>query len=105
MPESHPLGAFVFGNKVFEEVIKSISDEIILDLGLGSLKEKGEGDLTHRHRETWGESHGKMEAETAMIQPQAKGHQGLGAATGRQERSLDQSLTHSFQKEPNMLTP
>ena len=48
MPESHPLGAFVFGNKVFAEVIKSISDEIILDLGLGSLKEKGEGDLRHR---------------------------------------------------------
>lgn len=71
-------------------------DEIILDLGLVSLKEKGEGDLTYRHRETWGESQGKMEAETAMKQPQTKGHQGLGAATSRQERSLDQILTHSF---------
>ena len=58
-----------------------------------------------KRRDTREKVNGKMEAETAMIQPQAKGHQGLGAATGRQERSLDQSLTHSFQKEPNMLTP
>lgn len=70
-----------------------------------SSEEKGEGDLTYRHRKTWGESHGKMKAEMAMIQSQAKGHQGLGSAIGRQERSLDQILTHSFPEEPNVLTP
>lgn len=62
----------VFRNRVFVEVISRSRDEIILDLGLMSLQEKGEGDLTPRHRKTQGEIHVKVEAETAVMRLQVK---------------------------------
>ena len=47
----------------------------------------------------------KTKVETGVMQLQAKEHQGLPAATGSQERGMDQILPQGLQKEPTLETP
>ena len=105
MPESHPLGASVFGNKVFAEVIKSISRWDHPGFRTGVLKRERRGVIWHTDTGRLGEkATGRWRQRQQWHNPKLTDTKD-GAATSCQERSLDQILTHSFRKEPNVLAP
>ena len=92
-PSHIPHALLYLEIRSLQRSLSQSQDAIILDLGLVSSEEKGEGDLTHRHRKTWGESHGKMKADgnntaTSPGTPRTRGsHRSPGEKPGTDSHS------------------